>query len=265
MQQLPLPLHPGCNGCWQHCQEWLLLCLPCAGTDGQWWLDWDRVSKPAPLGCCTLSCMQPLHAALQPRPAQPNAAASKLHPPSNPLLPALTRACPSQLFPQEYSAWKAAGLPVVATFQFTADVFPPSAWGSNVYSTAWQARRCRMAGREGMHSGIVAWQGHHTACTCLHPPPPPHPSPLQPLPPPLACLLQLGNKFASHFGPSGANMMRAVEFGNEPWDGYNATWYAEVRHRTRGGAEMSSSHASCSHRLVARPPLALCCSKDAHL
>lgn len=46
---------------------------------------------------------------------------------------------------------------------------------------------------------------------------------------PLSHRSQLGNKFAKHFGPTnGTGTVSAVEFGNEPWGGYNATWYAEV-------------------------------------
>ncbi|GLI60353.1 hypothetical protein VaNZ11_002475 [Volvox africanus] len=91
------------------------------GTDGQWWLDWDK----------------------------------------------------------EYVGWKAAGLKVDASFQFTWDVFGPATWGPNVTDTAYK----------------------------------------------------LGFKFGSHFGPGRAPpnvSLDAVEFGNEPWTGFNASTYAAM-------------------------------------
>lgn len=80
--------------------------LPVAtGTDGQWWLDWDR----------------------------------------------------------EYGAWKAAGMRVHASFQFNSDVFPPSAWGSDPYTTAWNVSLGRVtAVREVVRAATAVRQ----ACAC---------------------------------------------------------------------------------------------------
>ncbi|GLC70243.1 hypothetical protein PLESTF_000947600 [Pleodorina starrii] len=80
---------------------------------------------------------------------------------------------------REYVGWKAAGMKVDASFQFTKEVFPPSTWGFNVTATAYK----------------------------------------------------LGFAFGSHFGPGHAPpnvSLDAVEVGNEPWIGYNASFYSQL-------------------------------------
>ncbi|KAL4458642.1 hypothetical protein ABPG75_013507 [Micractinium tetrahymenae] len=79
----------------------------------------------------------------------------------------------------QYRTWQAAGYRIVASFQFLAEDFPPSAW----------------------------------------------------MPDPYAAAYQLGYKFASFFGPTrnnGSAIVSAVEFGNEPWGGFNATFYSTI-------------------------------------
>ncbi|GFR48118.1 hypothetical protein Agub_g9945 [Astrephomene gubernaculifera] len=108
----------------------------------------------------------------------------------------------------EYVGWKAAGLKVDASIQFTWDVFPQSKWGTNVTNTTYR----------------------------------------------------LGYAFGKHFGPgrAPANVsLDAVEVGNEPWVGYNASFYREVlRGFARGIKDADPTFRLLTCALQADNPLA---------
>ncbi|GFR48117.1 hypothetical protein Agub_g9944 [Astrephomene gubernaculifera] len=107
----------------------------------------------------------------------------------------------------EYVGWKAAGLKVDASIQFTWDVFPQSMWGTNVTNTTY-------------------W---------------------------------LGYAFGKHFGPghAPANVsLDAVEVGNEPWTGYNASFYREVlRGYARGIKDADPTFTLLTCALQAQNPM----------